>query len=33
MNLSNIAQARFNMIEQKIRPLNVLDTDILALLA
>ena len=33
MNLSNIAQARFNMIEQQIRPWNVLDTDILALLA
>jgi len=33
MNLSNTAQARFNMIEQQIRPWNVLDTDILALLA
>jgi protein-L-isoaspartate(D-aspartate) O-methyltransferase len=33
MNLSNIAQARFNMIEQQIRPWNVLDTHILALLA
>jgi protein-L-isoaspartate(D-aspartate) O-methyltransferase len=32
MNLSNIAQARFNMIEQQIRPWNVLDTAILALL-
>jgi len=33
MNLSNIAQARFNMIEQQIRPWNVLDTQILALLS
>jgi protein-L-isoaspartate(D-aspartate) O-methyltransferase len=33
MNLSNISQARFNMIEQQIRPWNVLDTHILALLA
>lgn len=33
MNLSNVAQARFNMIEQQIRPWNVLDTEILALLA
>lgn len=29
----DIEQARFNMIEQQIRPWNVLDTDILALLA
>ena len=28
----NIEQARFNMIEQQIRPWNVLDTDILDLL-
>ena len=33
MNLANIAQARFNMIEQQIRPWNVLDADVLALLA
>ncbi len=33
MNLSNVAQARFNMIEQQIRPWNVLDTEILGLLA
>ena len=33
MNLSNVAQARFNMIEQQIRPWNVLDTEILDLLA
>jgi len=33
MNLSNVAQARFNMIEQQIRPWNVLDTEVLALLA
>ena len=33
MNLANIAQARFNMIEQQIRPWNVLDSDVLALLA
>ncbi|TAL27663.1 MAG: protein-L-isoaspartate O-methyltransferase [Aquabacterium sp.] len=29
----NIEQARFNMIEQQIRPWDVLDTDVLALLA
>ncbi len=29
----NIEQARFNMIEQQIRPWNVLDTEVLALLA
>jgi len=33
MNLANIAQARFNMIEQQIRPWNVLDADVLNLLA
>ena len=33
MNLVNIAQARFNMIEQQIRPWNVLDADVLNLLA
>lgn len=33
MNLANIAQARFNMIEQQIRPWNVLDADVLRLLA
>jgi len=33
MNLVNIAQARFNMIEQQIRPWNVLDAEVLALLA
>ena len=33
MNLANIAQARFNMIEQQIRPWNVLDADVLHLLA
>jgi len=32
MNLSNTATARFNMIEQQIRPWNVLDAGILALL-
>lgn len=31
--MSNIEQARFNMIEQQIRPWDVLDTDVLALLA
>jgi len=29
----NLEQARFNMIEQQIRPWNVLDTDVLALLS
>lgn len=33
MNLVNIAQARFNMIEQQIRPWNVLDVEVLGLLA
>jgi len=33
MNLANVAQARFNMIEQQIRPWNVLDADVLNLLA
>lgn len=32
MQLDNIHQARINMIEQQIRPWNVLETDILALL-
>ncbi|HMX12337.1 MAG TPA: protein-L-isoaspartate O-methyltransferase, partial [Burkholderiaceae bacterium] len=29
----NVEQARFNMIEQQIRPWNVLDASVLALLA
>jgi protein-L-isoaspartate(D-aspartate) O-methyltransferase len=33
MNLSNITQARFNMIEQQIRPWDVLDLKVLELLA
>ena len=33
MELSNIAQARFNMIEQQIRPWNVLDLRVLELLS
>ena len=33
MNLANPAQARFNMIEQQIRPWNVLDAEVLTLLA
>lgn len=33
MNLSDVAHARFNMIEQQIRPWNVLDADVLSLLA
>ena len=33
MNLANPAQARFNMIEQQIRPWNVLDADVLTLLS
>ena len=33
MNLANPAQARFNMIEQQIRPWNVLDADVLKLLS
>ena len=33
MNLTNIAQARFNMIEQQIRPWNVLDAGVLELLS
>ena len=33
MNLDNIATARFNMIEQQIRPWNVLDAEVLELLA
>ena len=32
MNLCNTAKARFNMIEQQIRPWNVLDAGVLALL-
>jgi len=32
MKISNTPQARFNMIEQQIRPWNVLDTHILELL-
>ena len=33
MTLKNIAQARFNMIEQQIRPWDVLDASVLALLS
>lgn len=33
MNLTNPAQARFNMIEQQIRPWNVLDAEVLTLLS
>ncbi len=33
MNLANPAQARFNMIEQQIRPWNVLDAEVLTLLS
>jgi len=33
MNLSDVAHARFNMIEQQIRPWNVLDAHVLNLLA
>lgn len=33
MNLENIEQARFNMIEQQIRPWNVLDLSVLELLS
>lgn len=33
MELSNIAQARFNMIEQQIRPWNVLDARVLEILS
>lgn len=33
MNPDNIAQARFNMIEQQIRPWNVLDAEVLELLS
>ena len=33
MELSNIALARFNMIEQQIRPWNVLDTRVLEILS
>ncbi|QDL53885.1 protein-L-isoaspartate O-methyltransferase family protein [Rhodoferax aquaticus] len=33
MNLTDIAHSRFNMIEQQIRPWNVLDADILELLS
>ena len=33
MNLLNIEQARFNMIEQQIRPWNVSDTEVLRLLS
>ncbi|MDP3650568.1 MAG: protein-L-isoaspartate O-methyltransferase [Rhodoferax sp.] len=33
MNLDNTAQARFNMIEQQIRPWNVLDGEVLELLS
>jgi len=33
MNLANHAQARFNMIEQQIRPWNVLDAEVLTLLS
>jgi protein-L-isoaspartate(D-aspartate) O-methyltransferase len=33
MNISDVARARFNMIEQQIRPWNVLDAHVLSLLA
>ena len=33
MNLANPAQARFNMIEQQMRPWNVLDAEVLTLLS